>query len=187
MRQTFNDLCNEKEGGQGQGMVGFALWAFGDTAIGILNEHLRSSGDNKHMKNTPIVILSLVFLIPFSIIFALGMAWQFLYNLGYASLPDIGTVIPNRDLGFAIIFIFPVLAFFINFVTLIVGAVKVGPGSVLSIQFAKANFATLAITFLSAGAMIFAFGHDSIPCFVHGVLRQGLGNIWPLINICRNA
>lgn len=143
------------------------------------------------MKNTPIAILGLVFLIPFSVIFALGMAWQLLHYLGYASLPDVGALVPNRALGFVIVLIFPSLAFLVNFlvnfVTLTVEAVKAGASSVLSIQFAEANFATVAIMLLSAGAVVFAFGQDSIPCFMHGVRKQGTGNIWLLIQTCRNA
>jgi hypothetical protein len=140
-----------------------------------------------NMKNTPIAILGLVFLIPFSVIFALGMAWQLLHYLGYASLPDVGALVPNRALGFVIVFIFPSLAFLVNFVTLTVEAVKAGASSVLSIQFAEANFATVAIMLLSAGAVVFAFGQDSVPCFMHGVRKQGTGNIWLLIQTCRNA
>jgi hypothetical protein len=40
---------------------------------------------------------------------------------------------------------------------------------------------------LSAGAVVFAFGQDSIPCFMHGVRKQGTVNIWLLIQTCRNA
>jgi len=168
-------------------MSGFALWAFVDTSVGILKEHVGLIVKNKHMKNAPIAILGLILIVPFSLLFGVGMVWQFLHNIGYAGIPDLTSIVPNRDLGFAIVFTLPVLAFLANFTALIVGAVKAGPGSVLRIQFAKANVAPLAIMLLSAGAMIFAFGHDSIPCFVHGILREGLRNIWPLIRTCRGA
>jgi hypothetical protein len=139
------------------------------------------------MKNTPIVILGLILLIPFSALFVVGMVWQFLNTVGYASSPNLGAFIPNPDLGFVLVFIFPALAFVINFITLIVGAIKVGPSSALSIQFAKTHRFTLVMVVLSAGATIFIFGHDVIPCFVHGVSREGLNNIWPLIKTCGNA
>jgi len=39
MEQTFNDLCNEKQQTK-QALLGFVLWTFIETAIGIFREHL---------------------------------------------------------------------------------------------------------------------------------------------------
>ena len=39
MEQTFNDLCNEKRQDP-RGLWSFALWTFGETAVGIFREHL---------------------------------------------------------------------------------------------------------------------------------------------------
>jgi hypothetical protein len=39
MEQTFNDLCNEKQQTK-QSLLGFVLWTFIETAIGIFREHL---------------------------------------------------------------------------------------------------------------------------------------------------
>jgi hypothetical protein len=39
MAQTFNDLCHEKQKSK-QELLGFALWTFIETAVGILREHL---------------------------------------------------------------------------------------------------------------------------------------------------
>ena len=185
MVQTFDDLCTERERYQGAKMLSFTLWAIVDTSIGILKEHLRLITNT--MKTTPIATIGLVLLIPFSIIFGVGMVWQFLHNIGYASLPDVGILVPNKTIGFAIVFTLPIIAFLINAITLILGAVTVGSGSILSMQFVKANFFSLTIVVSSAGATLFAFGHDSIPCFVHGVIREGVGNIWQLIQTCSNA
>ena len=46
MEQTFNDLCNEKQQTK-QALLGFVLWTFIETAIGIFREHLLliSAGD----------------------------------------------------------------------------------------------------------------------------------------------
>lgn len=166
-------------------MLSFAVQVFSDTLISMIGEHLEIMTNT--IKNMPIEILGLILLIPFSLLFLVGMAWQFLNALGYAGSPDLGAFIPNRDLGYALIFIFPALAFLINFIMLIVGAIRVGPSSALSIQFARTHLFTLVIVVLSAGATIFLFGHDAIPCFAHGVLREGLNNIWPLIKTCGNA
>lgn len=180
--QTFDDLCRERKYEQGGSMLSFALWVFSDTAISIIGEHLEIMTNT--MKNTPMEILGLILLIPFSVLFVVGMVWHFLNALGYASSPNLGAFIPNPDLGYALIFIFPALAFLINFITLMVGVIRVGPSSALSIQFAKTHLFTLVIVVLSAGATLFIFGHDVVPCFVHEVLREGLNNIWPLIKTC---
>ena len=39
MEQTFNDLCNEKQQTK-QALLGFVLWTFIETALGIFREHL---------------------------------------------------------------------------------------------------------------------------------------------------
>ena len=39
MQQTFNDLCNEKRQAK-KGLLGFVVWAFVETAIGIFRERL---------------------------------------------------------------------------------------------------------------------------------------------------
>lgn len=41
MEQTFNDLCRERRDA-GEGVVGFAVWTFADTFVGILREVGRS-------------------------------------------------------------------------------------------------------------------------------------------------
>lgn len=185
MLQTFDDLCREKKHKPGGSMAGFVLGVFGDTAINIIGEHLEIM--TNAMKNTPVEILGLTLLIPFSLLFLVGTVWQLLNALGYAGSPDLGVFIPNRDVGYALIFIFPAVAFVINLVTLVILAIRVGPGSALSIQFARSHLFTLGIVALSAGAILFIFGHDAIPCFGHGLLREGLNNIWPLIKTCSNA
>jgi hypothetical protein len=39
MRQTFNDLCNERQGQAKQISFGFLLWMFIETSAGIIKEH----------------------------------------------------------------------------------------------------------------------------------------------------
>ncbi len=40
MEQTFNDLCNERKRQTEQGLFGFVLWTFVETALGIVQEHI---------------------------------------------------------------------------------------------------------------------------------------------------
>jgi hypothetical protein len=50
MEQTFNDLCNEKRQAR-KGLLGFVVWAFVETAIGIFRERLLliTKGDIKRL------------------------------------------------------------------------------------------------------------------------------------------
>lgn len=71
MEQTFNDLYRERKQ-QEQGLSGFVLWTFTETATGILREHLFifSQGDvmQKTLKTIgSTALINLIFVIPFII------------------------------------------------------------------------------------------------------------------------
>jgi hypothetical protein len=51
MEQTFNDLYNERKRETGQGLFGFVLWMFFETAIGIVQEHILLIKERSPMKN----------------------------------------------------------------------------------------------------------------------------------------
>ena len=46
MEQTFRDLCDENQRRSGQGWIGFVLWIFVETAVGILKEWVESIRQN---------------------------------------------------------------------------------------------------------------------------------------------
>ena len=46
MEQTFRDLCDEYQHRSGQGWIGFVLWIFVETAVGILKEWVESIRQN---------------------------------------------------------------------------------------------------------------------------------------------
>jgi catechol 2,3-dioxygenase-like lactoylglutathione lyase family enzyme len=46
MEQTFRDLCDENQRKSGQGWIGFVLWIFAETAVGILKEWVESIRQN---------------------------------------------------------------------------------------------------------------------------------------------
>jgi len=72
MEQTFNDLCNEKQQTK-QPLLGFVLWAFIETALGILREHLLLISSGVIMQTilktlgSP-VLVSLLLIVPFMIL-----------------------------------------------------------------------------------------------------------------------
>lgn len=73
MEQTFNDLCNERKQQTEDGLFGFVLWMFVETAMGIAREHVLLITEGNAMKNiltnlrSPAVI-SLVLVVPFMIL-----------------------------------------------------------------------------------------------------------------------
>jgi len=71
MQQTFHDLYNEKRQAR-QGLFGFTIQMFTETAIGIAHEHVLLLTESNPMKNFLIplrspALISLLFVIPFMI------------------------------------------------------------------------------------------------------------------------
>lgn len=73
MEQTFNDLYREKQQTR-QGLIGFTIWTFTETAVGIAQEHFLIKEIQKNfltnLKSPALV--SLLFVIPFMILEAVA-------------------------------------------------------------------------------------------------------------------
>ncbi len=180
--QTFTDLCREADTLPTGKKRLILIRLFIDTAVGISVEQARLLSIT--MKNKPLAILGLIMLIPFGLVFVVGLTWQLLHVLGYANIPDMGALVPNQAIAFALVFILPGVASAVNGIALVVSAVRDGPKGVLTLQFVKSNLVSGVVVALSAGAVVFAFGHDTLPCLAFGILRQGLGNLLPLLQTC---
>ncbi len=77
MEQTFNDLCNERNRQKRQGLFGFVLWMFVETAIGIIREYviLITQGDTMKTITSDFrsaAIISFILVLPFAILEALN-------------------------------------------------------------------------------------------------------------------
>jgi hypothetical protein len=182
--QTFDDMSHEVRSSQPSAELRFALWVFADTAIAIVREHLDLWKDS--MKHKPVALAGLALTAPWIILFAGGLLWQMLYGLGLLGAPNLGGLFPSRTAGLVIIAL-PTVALALNAVALGSSALKPGPGGAISLQFLRANWLTIAVMLLGASAPVFLFGHDAVPCFVNGILRTGLRDLWPLLQACRNA
>ena len=71
MEQTFNDLCNEKQQTK-QALLGFVLWTFIETALGIFREHLLLISSGVIMQTIlktigSSTVISFLFILPFVI------------------------------------------------------------------------------------------------------------------------
>lgn len=70
MQQTFNDLYNERKRQTESGLLGFVLWTFIETAIGIVQEHIVLIKEMNSMKNILTnlrlpAIIGLLIILPF--------------------------------------------------------------------------------------------------------------------------
>ncbi len=73
MQQTFNDLCNERKQQTEQGLFGFVLWVFVETAIGIIKEHVLQIKQGDTMKDITTNLrsaatISFILVLPFMIL-----------------------------------------------------------------------------------------------------------------------
>lgn len=176
MLQTFDDLPLGRKG------FGFALAVFGDTLLSIVKENLVST-----QITNKLALLGLVLMLPFALVFGVALIWQVLNWIGAASTPDPVALFPNMQLAYWLIFLAPALALALNAGALTLGALRAGPRAALTLHFARSNALTLAVVVLGAGATVFIFGHDAIPCFLKGLLNGGWGNIGPLFQLCMKA
>jgi len=75
MEQTFNDVCRE-QAKAGKGLVGFVLWAFAETSLGIIRENLMSIIMQKSIVRIAMVV-GLVLLLPLlGNLFVDGFNWD---------------------------------------------------------------------------------------------------------------
>lgn len=87
MTQTFNDLWHERKNHHPLNQLGFVLWLFGETAGGIVQEHIVSIQTRPMMKNTfpnlrlPALISALLVLpfvlLEFAVVIAKGRTFDF--------------------------------------------------------------------------------------------------------------
>ena len=78
MEQTFNDLCNERKRQTEQGLFGFVLRVFIETAIGIVKEHVLLTTQGNAMKNIltnpgSAAMISFILCLPLAILFPIAV------------------------------------------------------------------------------------------------------------------
>ncbi len=130
--------------------------------------------------------ISAILLVPFAIVFTIGMIWQVLFSLEIVGLPTLWTAFSDTRLAYVLIFLFPVAALLLSFANLILRVRHTGSGNVLTMGFAKANLLTLAMIVLSAGASLFLFGHDLLPCTLNAII-SGKWDLGPVVQACWQA
>lgn len=78
MMQTLNDLCYERQGEGGARWVGFIVWLFTETVVGIVKERILQMQQGGMMKAVianpkPAALISLLFTLPFILLNAIAI------------------------------------------------------------------------------------------------------------------
>jgi hypothetical protein len=158
MEQTFNDLCRERKQPTGQGLFGFMLWMFVETANGIIKEHLILIKKEKTMENIitnykSATIISFLLLFPFMI---LDFWFQIVNKPAALSLKN------YTDFIMLFGFLWLLLTAFIVIITPIVRNARAGNGIManpINLLFRVAFLVLIAIMW---GSLMI----DQLPCFI---------------------
>lgn len=87
---------------------------------------------------------------------------------------------------FAIAILFPALAVLINLIPVVKNITK-NRKTIWHFAFFRQNLLNILILFIGLGFLALIKFHDFAPCFIHGLLRVGLGNFLQIISVCKNA
>jgi hypothetical protein len=153
MQQTFNDLYKERKQQAEQGLFGFVLWTFIETAIGIIRERVLLIKEMTLMKNaltnlSSSAIISFLLVLPFMI-----LEWATRSNLPRSNL-DIT--------GYVTMWLLPML--FILILMPIVRNIRAGKKFMANPIFLLFKVVFLVILLRAWGGFII----DQWPCFLGG-------------------
>jgi hypothetical protein len=151
MEQTFNDLYNVRRRQTKQGLFGFMLWMFVETAIGIIKEHvlLLKQGDTMKTITKDLglaAIISFIIVLPFAILEALNNTITRQNAPGLILLFGVLWLLPTAF----VVILAPIVR------TVRAGNIMVNPISLL-----------FRVAFLTLIATIWGWGFiDQLPCFL---------------------
>ena len=141
-------------------------------------------------------IAGVILLLPFIILFGIDFLGRLVqgdfthYNKAFYNVVS-HTILYNNYNGQApllwtILVYSPILAAVLNLIPFIASLKQNKKKITASALF---FISPLALIIMSIGlfCLLIVFGHDVIPCFVHGIISHGLGNIMPTIEVCKKA
>ena len=152
MEQTFNDLCNERKQQTEQGLFGFVLWLFVETAIGISKEQVLQIKQGDTMKSIittlgSAALISFILVLPFAIL-------EFMFNtINKQNAPGLIVL-------FGLLWLLPMA--FITILVPIVRTVRAGNSILASPISLLFRVAFLALIAMMWGGIII----DQLPCFI---------------------
>lgn len=181
MLDTFDDLSRERR--TSGSSLAFAFGLYSDLLFHLLKENLMAAKESQKL-----AWISAALLVPFALVFTIGIVWQLLFSLGVVGLPTMWTAFSDTRLAYVLIFLFPVAALLLSLANLILRARRNGSGNVLTMEFAKANVITLSLVITSFGASLFLYGHDVLPCGLNAILsNHHWWSLGPALEACLQA
>jgi hypothetical protein len=179
LQQTFNNMVVDS------GIIKTWFAILPDFIASAIKINLESLMRNSSLQ-FKLAIIGLVMLIPFGFFVALAI----MGNLFHLTTNEIigQNIAQNLILAKFLLIALPAAAFFMNLVPLASNTFEQKSMShVLTPTFVRTNIPSLVVAAGGIGALVLLFGHDTVPCIVHGLMNQHFQNIIPLINVCKNA
>lgn len=198
MLLTFEDLYQEKVAQEGQAGILFWLRISFDIFISALEQHrkqMQKLGMKKYLGKTLHInkynIIGLVLLLPFFSVFLISLFARIAQgDLTHYNRPVYSLLSHSLLYWFPVLFtwviLFPALAIIVNLVPLIKNIIK-KHGSLFEFSFIRQNAITLLILAVGIGFLAIIKFHDFAPCFIHGILQVGVGQLPKIISVCHNA
>lgn len=195
---VFEDMYQEELEKNGRIGINFWIMQFADLSKSIIEQHfdfLDKYGFKKYMRDVlhfnKYNALGILFLLPFISVFLLDIVSRiFQGNLLRPNTLMLHGLYNSPLYWFPILFVwvflFPVVAVFLNIIPLIKSCLK-NRKHILSLTFLNMNFGTLMILFIALSAVACLYLHDFLPCVMTSVLSQGIVKIWHILSVCRNA
>ncbi len=193
---AFDHMYQEELAKHGSIGIGFWFSIVSDTIQSSITEHfsmIKKQGIKKYFNINTYNIIGGILLLPFLILFGIDLLGRIVqgdlthYNRDFYSVLSqtilYSTYNGQAQLLWTILVFFPLLAVILNLIPLVLSLKqsknKLTIGSLLS-----AN--PLALLIIGTGFLfvLIAFGHDIIPCTVHGIFQYGIFQLFPLIDYC---
>ncbi len=174
MLQNFLDLERDSSSR-------FTLWALisKDLLTSLIYQHMT-------MKSSRAALFAFVLFLPFLIMVALTILHNAVtHNSGTGLIANF--VATQTFLAYTFIFILPAIGVLAVLADMVMDLMRERAWNPFRARFFRDHLLSLGMFCFGVLILLFIPLHDAVPCFVHGMLKEGFSNIGPLIQACRNA
>ncbi len=198
MLRVFSQMYQEETQ---QGRAGMLFWSriISDVAISGVGEHFDDLGKKgprnylgKTLRINDLNIIGAVLLLPFGLLLAIDFIGRVVqgdlirYDRAFSATVSSTFLYRHPLLLWSVMVLAPILAVAINLVPFM-RAIAKNRGKLTPNKVLSANPAAALIIMLGFFALLIIYGHDAIPCFIHGVFLGKLGDFGNLVSTCRRA
>jgi len=138
------------------------------------------------LKSSRAALLAFVLFLPFLLMVALTILHNAITH-SPGTGPIANFVATQTSLAYAFIFILPAIGVCAVFVDMVMDLIRERAWNPFRAQFSRNHLLSLGMFCFGILILLFIPFHDAVPCFVHGVVKEGFSNIGPLIQVCQNA